>query len=300
MLKEEETIRYKDDGESKEMAADSAKKLPDDHPAKKAWLAKQGGDSDDSGEKVKGADLFKSKEGEPKAKSDEPKSYIKYDDREDAYDAADEAASDIIGDLGGETSVTDLVNQHADALKAYLNSDDPQAKTFIEDMIVDTQASITRDQAEELNKALYDNGIDHKVEYENVEREQDHDTRPKSPFYQDDSDSDGDSSDAVSSTLETLGDFVVNSGEEYSEDVMEDELQNIKNSGVSYDEAAELISKEIEKMQGQDEWEDDEAFSPETHNKLLSHLKTVYGTSESIVESFFGKSAARLLSRRIK
>lgn len=194
MLKEEETIRYKDDGESKEMAADSAKKLPDDHPAKKAWLAKQGGDSDDSGEKVKGADLFKSKEGEPKAKSDEP----------------------------------------------------------------------------------------------------------KSPFYQDDSDSDGDSSDAVSSTLETLGDFVVNSGEEYSEDVMEDELQNIKNSGVSYDEAAELISKEIEKMQGQDEWEDDEAFSPETHNKLLSHLKTVYGTSESIVESFFGKSAARLLSRRIK
>ena len=93
---------------------------------------------------------------------------------------------------------------------------------------------------------------------------------------------------------------MVNSGEEYSEDVMEDELQNIKNSGVSYDEAAELISKEIEKMQGQDEWEDDEAFSPETHSKLLSHLKTVYGTSESIVESYFGKSAARLLSRRIK
>ena len=80
---------------------------------------------------------------------------------------------------------------------------------------------------------------------------------------------------------------------------MEDELQNIKNSGVSYDEATELISKEIEKMQGQDEWEDDEAFSPETHSKLLSHLKTVYGTSESIVESYFGKSAAILLSRRI-
>jgi hypothetical protein len=191
MLTEEDKVRYKDDGESKEMPADSAKKLPDDHPAKKAWLAKQGGDSDDSGEKVKGADLFKSKEGEPKPKSDEPKSYIKYDDREDAYDAADEAVSDIIGDLGGETSVTDLVNQHADALKAYLNSEDPQAKTFIEDMIVDTQASISREQADELNKALSDNGIDHKVEYENIEREQDHDTRPKSPLYKDDEDDSG-------------------------------------------------------------------------------------------------------------
>lgn len=72
MLSEEDKIRYKDDGESKEMPADSAKKLPNDHPAKKAWLAKQKGDSDDSGEKVKGADLFKSKEGEPKPKSDEP------------------------------------------------------------------------------------------------------------------------------------------------------------------------------------------------------------------------------------
>lgn len=195
MITEEDKIRYKDDGESKEMPADSAKKLPDDHPAKKAWLAKQGGDSDDSGEKVKGADLFKSKEGEPK--SNDGMSDSDYEDElkrtsinrnispEDAYEAADDAVENIIGDLGGETSVTDMVNQHAEALKAYLHSDDPQADTFIEDMIIDTQASISRDQVEELNKALKDNAIAHKVDYENIERQQGSDTRPKSPFYSD-------------------------------------------------------------------------------------------------------------------
>lgn len=182
MLTEEDIIKYKDDnGEQQEMPADSAKKLPDSHPAKQKWRMTIGRKSQDdtSGEKVKGADLFKSKEGEPKPKSDDSGNISP----EDAYDEADEAVSDIIGDLGGETSVTDLVNQHADALRTYLNSDDPEAKTFIEDMIVDTQASISREQADELNKALSDNGIDHKVEYENIEREQDHDTRPKSPFY---------------------------------------------------------------------------------------------------------------------
>ena len=178
MLKEEATIKYKDDnGEQQEMPADSAKKLPDSHPAKQKWRMTIGKKSQDdsSGEKVKGADLFKSKE-------DEPKSYIKYTDREEAYDAAEEAVEDILGDLGG-TPIEDMVKQHADDLRSYLNSDDPDAKRYIEDVIVDNQVTISREQVNDLNKAFYDNGIDHKVEYDRLEREQDHDTRPKSPFY---------------------------------------------------------------------------------------------------------------------
>jgi hypothetical protein len=63
-IMEDQTIKYRSkDGESKEMSADAAKRQPEDHPAKQAWLKTQSsGDSPEKSTEPKGADLFKTKE----------------------------------------------------------------------------------------------------------------------------------------------------------------------------------------------------------------------------------------------
>ena len=64
IIMESEIIKYRSkDGESKEMSADAAKRQPEDHPAKQAWLKTQSsGDSPEKSTEPKGADLFKTKE----------------------------------------------------------------------------------------------------------------------------------------------------------------------------------------------------------------------------------------------
>ena len=61
---DEEQITYTDkEGEKGEMSATGAKRLPDDHPAKIAWLKTQDKGGDEQGtEKVKGADMFNNDE----------------------------------------------------------------------------------------------------------------------------------------------------------------------------------------------------------------------------------------------
>tara|TARA_R100001015_G_C4629630_1_gene190654 strand:+ start:595 stop:1626 length:1032 start_codon:yes stop_codon:yes gene_type:complete len=326
MLTEEDKIRYKDDGESKEMPADSAKKLPNDHPAKKAWLAKQKGDSDDSGEKVKGADLFKSKEGEPKAKSSDKETKV---DPEQAYDAADEAVEDILGDLGG-APVSKLVDRNAAALKSYFNSDvsDDEKNTFIEDRIVDTGVSIDAYQVAVINKVFKNLGIDHTINYDSIEKRKDNDSPPQSPFFKKDSDSDSDSDTkdtpelpekAVDDMLNNTPDKNAEFSEKYGIDVKEFKSMDEGGWGYLEDELAEKGVEANSSFNINTDNEHGDPISVHVYNDfavyvdsytgnfditskqdLAAGLKDLSGKKESVRESFLSKTAKRVLSRRIK
>jgi len=70
-LTEGDVIKYKQDGESKEMDSDSAKTMKKDHPAKIEWDKQNQKDqgSDSSGEDVKGASMFNNGDEKTKVKS---------------------------------------------------------------------------------------------------------------------------------------------------------------------------------------------------------------------------------------
>jgi len=277
MMIEGDTIKYKEDGESKEMPADSAKKMSDDHPAKKAWLAKQGGDSDDSGEKVKGADLFKSKEGEPTAKSD---SGEKAATPKDAYDAADEAVGNILSNLGS-APLSQLVSQNAAALKAYLNSGDPKAKTFIEDSIVDNNISIDDYKVKILNKELKANGIKHKVDYKSIEQRNYEPPKAVGKVsVPNDADDSFDSEDELDPE-----DILANAKAAYEAGTIDKEEWDDKRE--DYDDDGDYDDDKITYY-----WEDEQAKK--------DHEAATGAKQESVNESFLSDTAKRLLSRRIK
>tara|TARA_A100001201_G_scaffold69666_1_gene64245 strand:- start:742 stop:1350 length:609 start_codon:yes stop_codon:yes gene_type:complete len=162
IISEADTIKYKDkEGEAKEMDVDAAKKQPDDHPAKQAWLATQKGDGEKS--EPKGADLFKTQEPGSEDDSSEDKSEEMFDEREDAV-------YDIIGALESGESPSDVIEKNSEALLS-----DPEDAVFgITQNIIDNGQKVTPEQIQDVNNSLEKIGIKDKVDFENIARELDY------------------------------------------------------------------------------------------------------------------------------
>lgn len=312
MLTEEDKIRYKDDGESKEMAADSAKKLPDDHPAKKAWLAKQKGDSDDSGEKVKGADLFKSKEGEPKPNQD---------------DEDDSGSGDSQGSLHGEEIVT-THDTFKKGDKADLNDlsddnygfdDDHIEKYFNSDGSAKVDMSVVEleDGSVQLTPTGDIEGISNKSD---SPKDDDGGDDGGDPFH---SNNLKDTPTIPQTEVDRMLNYSTDRNSLFSERTGIDltQFKDMDEGGWGYLED-ELIEKGIEPDNSFDINTDNEHgdpinvhvygdfavyvdsytgnFNVTSKQDLAAGLKAIIGRNKSVKESFLSKTAQRLLSRRIR
>ena len=283
MMSEGDTIKYKHDGESKEMPADSAKKQPDDHPAKKAWLAKQSGDSDGSGEKVKGADLFKSKEGEPAADTDADNPPSR--DSDDYRDANGDIDWDKFNNIQDTWRAKHGSNAKGD------DSDSDHSKGSSQDS--DDGDDIDSEDMLANAKVAYENGMIDKEEWDDKRDEYDDDgnwSDDNIEYYwaNDDAKRDHEEGEPKDKAPRNVDDFVVQDGDSFyidAEDIDTGEAIVKPGDEVTFthdgNEYTGIVTDEAE---GRDD----------------DVLKIDIDTSESIVESFFGKSAARLMLRRVR